>query len=149
MNSTVKTILVWVLILVAAVGLYNFVENSSPHAQSLTLTELLNHVERGDVADVVIDGSSLTGHLKSNREIFQSVVPADYPALYDRLTARQVPVTIMPPNGRAWTFETPSLLVLTSLLSTVISVVVLLLVVDLSRFVKREIGRIGRSPSAA
>jgi cell division protease FtsH len=149
MNTTVKTILIWVLILVAAVGLYNFVEGQTPRAQVLTLTEFLNHVDRGEVSDVVINGSNLTGHLKGNGEMFQSSVPDDYPVMYDRLTARQVAVTVLPASGNTLSFQLPSLLVLLSLIPTVISAVVLVLVIDLSRFVKREMVRMGRSPSPA
>ena len=61
MNSTVKEILLWVLILVAAVGLYNFVEHSSSPGAMLSLTDFLNKVEAGQVAEVEINGSNLMG----------------------------------------------------------------------------------------
>ena len=61
MNSTVKTILIWVLILVAAVGLYSFVEHNSSPGAMLTLTDFLNKVEAGQVEKVEINGSNLKG----------------------------------------------------------------------------------------
>lgn len=61
MNSTVKVILIWVLILVAAVGLYNFFAHRNTSSKtSLNLTELLNKVDQGEVTSVVVSGSNLT-----------------------------------------------------------------------------------------
>jgi hypothetical protein len=67
MNQTVKTILVWMLILVAAVGLWNFVEHGRSAPPELSLTEFLSRVDNGDVAEVKVDGSSVTGKLAPER----------------------------------------------------------------------------------
>ena len=144
MNSTAKTILVWVLILVAAVGLYNFVERGTRYSPTLlTLTELIDKVDRYEVQDVTIRGSNLVGHLKGNPSTeFRSVIPQEHSAIYDRLTSKSVDVRIIPEGANTWLeFVPASLLIAGSILWFAISVVSLVLLVDLSRFIKRELTR--------
>ena len=153
MNSTAKTILIWVLILVAAVGLYNFIEHGGQRSIStLNFTEFLNKVDSGEVTSVVVSDTNLTGTLKNN-EIFRSTIPDDYTTVYDKLTSKYVRVTIMPPERNLWYGATalglPAWVILGgSILWLAISAVILVLVVDLSRFVKRELGRTHGSHSA-
>jgi ATP-dependent Zn protease len=144
MNSTAKTILIWVLILVVAVALYNFVERGTAQSPTLlTLTELMEKVDGNEVKDVTISGSNLVGHLKSNPSAeFRSVIPEDYAPIYDRLAGNAVNVTIIPPDANSWlSFVPASLLIAGAILWLAISVVILVLLVDLSKFVKRELGR--------
>jgi cell division protease FtsH len=109
----------------------------------LTLTELLQKVDANEVRDVTIRGTKVVGHLKDNpsRE-FRSVIPQDYSTIYDRLTANSVLVQIIPPDTNSWLgFVPASLLLVGSILWFAISVVILILLVDLSRFIKRELAR--------
>jgi cell division protease FtsH len=95
---------IWVLILVAAVGLYNFVEGHNKEKEGvLTLNEFLNKVKATptEVADVTINGSSITGKL-TNGSAFTSTIPANYPAVYDELTKANVKVTVFPPDPNPW-----------------------------------------------
>jgi len=102
LNSTVKTILIWVLILVAAVGLWNFVEHGRTGPPLLPLTDFLAKVRSGDVADIKISGANVTGHLRPNNEDFRSTIPVEYSTIYDQLTANNVKVTIEPPDQNPW-----------------------------------------------
>jgi ATP-dependent Zn protease len=150
MRSTTKTILIWILILVAAVGLYTFAERGTGYSpQLITLTELITRVDADEVLDVTIQGSNLRGHLKAKPdEEFRSVIPSDYSRIYDKLTEGRVNVKILPPDSNSWPGNIPVWLVVAgSVLWFAISVVVLVLVVDLSRFVKRQLARSGGNPS--
>lgn len=142
MKSTYKTILIWVGILIVAVGLYNLVERSRQGApRTLNFTEFLNRVENGEITDVVVTGSNLTGHLIAGKESFRTTIPKDYVSLYDRLTSKNVSVTVLPPETTALWEVPPILLFVGLMLWLAISAVILILVVDLSRFVKRELAR--------
>jgi ATP-dependent Zn protease len=101
MHSTVKTILIWVLILVVSVALSNLVERGTGVSpMQLTLTELLQKVEANEVRDVTIRGANVVGHLKGNPSTeFRSVIPSDYSTIYDKLTAEPVSVSIIPPDA--------------------------------------------------
>ena len=105
MNSTVRTILLWVLILVAAVGLWNFVEHKSEPITRFSLTDVLNGIETGRIAEVTIAGSQLTGKLVQGHQEFRATIPPDYPALYDKLAAAKINVTILPTDQSTWPIE--------------------------------------------
>ena len=104
MNSTVREILIWVLILVAAVGLYSFVERSGSPGAMLSLTDFLNKVEAGQVAEVEINGSNLKGKYTAggSNEVFRSTIPPEYSRIYDTLVAKGVIVRIIPPDRNPW-----------------------------------------------
>jgi cell division protease FtsH len=94
------------LILVIAVGLYNLVERSSvTPPQMLNLTDLMNRVERGEVAQITVKGSDLKGRLTANNEPFRATIPDDYPAIFDRFTQAGIRVTVEPPDRSAWRFR--------------------------------------------
>ena len=101
MNPTVKTILMWVLFLVAAVGLWNFLERKDP-ARTLNFTELVEQVKAGNVSEVRIAGSTLTGTLRGGREAFKSTLPPESDSVYEGLLAAKVRVTIVPTERSIW-----------------------------------------------
>jgi cell division protease FtsH len=149
MNSTVKTIALWILILVAAVGLYNLVESKGTGAKPpLDLTQFFEKVSKGEVADVEINGTKVTGHLVAGNEAFQSTIPLEYKTVYDRLTEKGVKVTVLPTETNSWVNAVPSwVMLIGSILWLGISIMVFVLVADLSRFVKRELRRGGHDTS--
>ena len=148
MKPTVKTILVWILILVAAVGLYNFVEGHNKEKPvTLSLNEFLNKVKATptEVAEVTINGSTIRGKLTSGSQ-FTSTIPANYPAFYDELTKANVKVTVYPPDPSPRLWEITAIIVVAgSILWFAITMMVLILVADLSKFVRRELSRIGQA----
>ena len=104
MNSTVKTILIWILILGAAVALYNVVERGTGGSTTpLPLTEFIQKLDADEVADVTINGSNVRGHLKAKPlEEFTSVIPPEYDAIYDKVTSKAGKVTIIAPDANPW-----------------------------------------------
>jgi ATP-dependent Zn protease len=153
MNNTAKTIVIWVLIVVAAIGLYNMVEvRGGPQQKSLNFTEFLNKVKAGEVSEVTIHDSKLIGRLADN-EAFRSTIPAGYASVYDELTRQGVRLTIIPPDPNPWLLSStglPQFIVLGGLIVWLaISTMILVVVVDLSRLVKRELARNNGTPSGA
>lgn len=102
MNSTVRTILIWVLIVVAAIGLWNFVEKKSGSTRILSLTDFMDKIGHDEVAEVKIAGSTLTGRLRPNNEPFMTTMLPDYTAPYDQLLKARVKVTVIPEDRQAW-----------------------------------------------
>lgn len=102
MNSTIKVVLIWVLILVAAIGLYNFVEKpSSSQIRVVDLTAFLESVQMGRVAEVTIRGQNVVGILRESNERFRASIPDGYTAIYDTLTASKVKVIVIPGEDRS------------------------------------------------
>ena len=148
---TVKTVLIWFLILVAAVAVYSLIEGRQESTRVLSLDELFTHLQQGRVAEVRVDGSNLQGRL-SNEERFQATIPDGDPSIFDRLTQSGVRVTILPADnrwfGNSWPALPTALLVTGLILWIAISMVILGLVVDLSRLVKRHLAQ-SNDPSTA
>ena len=148
MRSTVKTILAWMLILLAAIALYNMVENRGTTRTSLDLTAFLARVDNGGVTDVSVSGNLLRGHL-SDGQVFTTTIPAENAAIYERLIAKGVSVRILPPESAA-TEALPRVLILGGLVVWLaISAVILVLLVDLSRVIKRQLARTSGTGSVA
>lgn len=100
MNPTVKTILFWVFLLVTAVLLYNiFTTRSSGNVTMLNFSTFLEEVNNKNVRRATIVDSEVTGELVSGGS-FKTVIPADYPALYDKLQG--VDVRIEHPGPNPW-----------------------------------------------
>jgi cell division protease FtsH len=103
LNSTAKTILFWVLILATAVLLYNVVQHTtSRSSQVFPFSRFLQEVERGNVKDVTIADSDITGHLNGTGETFKTVMPMDYPELINMLRDKQVQITGEKPSQSPW-----------------------------------------------
>ena len=103
MNSTAKTILFWVLILATALLLYSVVQRTATSRQAaLPFNKFLDEVERGNVKDVIIAESDITGHLAANNETFKTVMPMDYPELINKLRDNHVQITGEKQNNSPW-----------------------------------------------
>jgi cell division protease FtsH len=103
LNSTAKTILFWVLILATAVLLYNVVQRTSSHSEGYPFSKFLAEVDHGNVKDVTIAESDITGHLNNPPNgTFTTVLPMDYPVLIDKLNDKGVAITGVKPNNSPW-----------------------------------------------
>ena len=102
MNSTAKTILFWVSLLLTAVLLYQVVQRTTTGQDSeFNFTRFMQEVERGAVQRVTIANSEVTGELTSG-ESFTTVIPMEYPELLDLLREQNVEVTGESANQSPW-----------------------------------------------
>ena len=103
MNSTVKNIIFWVVMAVAALLIWAVVRSStSGGVAQYTFTEFMNQVNNGNVGDVTISGTDVTGTLKKDNSKFDTTVPSNYPDLYTTLLGKNVTVNIKSDSGSAW-----------------------------------------------
>lgn len=63
MNSTVKTIIFWVVILFSAVVLWQVVKtaNSGQKVQELSSSQFLAYIDQGNIKEVTINGMEASG----------------------------------------------------------------------------------------
>ena len=102
MNSTAKTILFWVALLLTAVLLYQVVQRTtSSNDTDYNFTLFLTEVERGSVKSVTIADSEVTGELTTG-ERFKTYIPMDYPELLTLLRDRNVTVIGEPASQSPW-----------------------------------------------
>jgi cell division protease FtsH len=104
LNSTVKQILIWVFMITCLVFLWQFVVKGTGSGQekNISLTQLLNDADQGKVADVMVNGSEVTGHWKDDKAQFHTTIPANYPDMYKTLRDHGVNISIKDQNSNAW-----------------------------------------------
>ena len=97
MNSTVKTVMFWVFILVCLMLLLSVWQKSAGVGKDTeyTYSELFDKVQNGLVQDATIQGNELHGHLKSTpKDQFHTTLPANYEDIEKALLAAKVNFSI-------------------------------------------------------
>ncbi|MBE7182720.1 MAG: cell division protein FtsH, partial [Terriglobus roseus] len=105
MNSTVKTILIWVLMIGCLVSVWQIVARTSggAHDTGISLSQLQDYADKGRISEVTVNGTEVTGKYKdNNKETFHTTIPANYPDLYKNLHDKGVNVTIKDPSSNFW-----------------------------------------------
>ncbi len=103
MNSAVKNIIFWVVMVVTALLIWAVVRSSTgERVSNYTFTQFVNQVDGGNVQEVTIAGTNVTGVLKKDNEKFKTTIPANYPDLYKDLLAKDVKVTVKSESGSSW-----------------------------------------------
>ena len=109
MNSTVKTILFWLVIVLSCVLLWQVVKASGNGAKdkSINFSEFMSQVNQGNVADATLTGTEVTGHYRNDKTGFHTTVPANYPDMIKQLQDKSVSITVRDPqsNWPSWLFQ--------------------------------------------
>ena len=104
MNSTVKQILIWVCMVACLVLAWQFVAKSTGMGKDsqISFSDVLTKSDEGNVNDVTVNGSELTGHMKGSKDQFHTTIPANYPDMYKTLRDHGVTINVKDPNANAW-----------------------------------------------
>ncbi len=100
MNNHMKNLVIWAIIFVLMVVLFNLFNQPPIPQDQPSYSEFLTMVDSGGVAEVKIQGRKITG-MKSSGEKFQVYTPDD-PKLIDTLIKKGVEVKAMPPDESPW-----------------------------------------------
>ena len=100
MNSTFKTVMLWLSLLVVIILAWHFAQIQKKESL-LKFSEFMVQVEGGQVSDVTITGNEIKGHTV-NREPFRTYAPGGYEKLVDTLLAKKVTVNYQPDQSPAW-----------------------------------------------
>lgn len=96
MNSTFKTAVFWIVMLCTAILLWKVVNaNGGKKIETFPFTRFMTEIEQGNVKEVTITGQQVEGETAGEK--FRSVIPRDYPKVYDVLTAQGVNVELNDP----------------------------------------------------
>ena len=103
MNSTVKTVIFWVVILLAAVALWQVVKNanSGQKVQEINFSRFMTEVDQGTVKDVTLTGMEAKGKLGDGSQ-FHTTVPANYPEMIKKLQDKGVSITVQDVGNSSW-----------------------------------------------
>ena len=101
MNTTVKSVVFWVAMLVLVGLVWNFSSRFQRAESNVSFTEFINWVDSGQVATVTITGNELTGQMLS-KEKFRTTLPSQYEGLVNRLLEKKVIVQAKEPTASPW-----------------------------------------------
>src|SRR5450759_3149372 len=102
-NSNVKTLIFWVVLICVAVLLIAVVRTGQGIKEDpITFTALLDKVKAGEVKEVTIEAGEVHGVYQNPQLGFHTQVPANYPALYDLLNDKKVIVTMKDTSSGGW-----------------------------------------------
>ncbi len=103
MNSTLKSLLFWMVLVVVGVLIWQF-SNFPSKDEPITFTKFLRYVQDGRVQSVVITGNEITGVLTSpppdNK--FSTLAPASYERLGNLLDEKGVTITAKKETTSPW-----------------------------------------------
>ena len=109
MNSTVKTILFWLVIVLSCVLLWQVVKASGNGAKDkqINFSEFMSQVNQGNVADATLMGTEVQGRYRNDKTGFHTTVPANYPDMIKQLQDKGVNITVKDPqsNWPSWLFQ--------------------------------------------
>jgi cell division protease FtsH len=101
LNSTLKSLVFWMVLVAIAVLVWNFSSKFQNNPQWLSFSEFVMMVDSGQIAKVEITGSEITGTTKGN-EHFRTVAPPQYDGLANKLVDRNVVVDAKEPSVSPW-----------------------------------------------
>ena len=105
MNSTVKTVIFWLVILLAGVLLWQVVKagGNAPRVKEISFSDFMTAVNQGSVEKVEFNGAEVKGNFRNDKSTtFHSVVPTNYPDMYKALQDKGVGVTVRDTSGTGW-----------------------------------------------
>ena len=102
MNSTVKTVLFWLLIVVSAVLLWEVVKGArdGQKDQELTVSQFMGDVDQGNISDLTVNGMEVHGKLRTG-QAFHTTAPTNYftPDMLKTLQSKGVSITFRDVNS--------------------------------------------------
>jgi len=86
-NSTVKTVVFWLVIGLSALLLWQVIQagRSGQKVQDINFTQFMSDVDQGKVREVTVDGMQVSGKHVDN-SAFHTTAPSNYPDMIKVLT---------------------------------------------------------------
>jgi cell division protease FtsH len=101
LNSTLKSLVFWMALVVIGVLVWNFSTKFQTSHKPLSFSEFMGSVDAGQVERVTITGNEITGVNKAN-ENFRTYAPPQYEGLANKLIERNVIVSAREPATSPW-----------------------------------------------
>ncbi len=106
MNSTVKTVVFWVVIGLSALLLWTVIQQGrgGPKDAEENFSQFMAEVDQGTVHEVTVDGMQLKGKHRDG-SMFHTTVPANYPDMIKSLHDKGVSMTFRDANSGSWPLQ--------------------------------------------
>ena len=104
MNSTVKQVVFWLVILLSGVLLYSVVRNNGAAVKDseINFSQFLSDIDAGKIKDVTVLGPEVRGNYSNQKAGFHTTVPANYTDMYKSLRDKGVNITVKDVSGGGW-----------------------------------------------
>ncbi|HYE25317.1 MAG TPA: ATP-dependent zinc metalloprotease FtsH [Clostridia bacterium] len=104
MNSTVKQVVFWLVIVLSGVLLWQVVakSNTGVKERAINFSQFMSDVNQGNVRDVTIIGQEVRGTYRDGKSGFNTTVPANYPDMIKQLSDKGVSITYKDVSGAGW-----------------------------------------------
>ncbi len=101
MNSTLKSLLFWMVLVVVGVLIWNVSTKLQQNEQQVRFSDFMASAEAGKIQSVVITGQDVTG-VNTDNETFHTYAPDQYEGLVNKLIERGVVVQAKEPTASPW-----------------------------------------------
>jgi cell division protease FtsH len=107
LNSTLKSLLFWMVLIVVGVLIWNFSTSFQRNPDAMPFSTFLQKVEKNEVAAVTITGNEITGSLTTspsndNLGKFRTYAPSQFEGLGNKLAEKGVQITAKPETTSPW-----------------------------------------------
>ena len=106
MNSTVKTVVFWLVIVLSGVLLWQVVKgaNNGNKEREINYSEFMSQVDQNNVSEVTVLGTDVRGKFKNDKSSFHVVVPPNYSEMYKPMRDHGVNITVKDAAGGSYTW---------------------------------------------
>jgi cell division protease FtsH len=106
LNSTLKSLLFWMVLVVVGVLIWQFSTGLRPSPQPIPFTTFLGYVHDGQVQTVTITGNEITGTVSTSNgngtEQFRTYAPTQYEGLGNMLAEKKIVIVAKEPTTSPW-----------------------------------------------
>jgi cell division protease FtsH len=105
-NSTVKTVIFWLVIIISAFLLWQVVRQGSSGQKDaeVTFSQFLADVDQGNVGEVTIDAQQVRGKTKDGKQ-FHTTAPVNYPDMIKSLRDKGVNINVRDVTNGSWPLQ--------------------------------------------
>ncbi len=106
MNSTVKTVVFWVVIGLSALLLWTVIQQGrgGQKDKEVNSSQFMSEVAQGNVQEVTVDGQNVRGKYRDG-SAFHTTVLVNYPDMFKTLYEKGVSVNVKDVNGGSWPLQ--------------------------------------------
>jgi len=103
-NSTVKTVVFWLVIVLSAFLLWQVVKagGAGQKDKEINFSQFMSDVDQGNVKEVTIIGMEVRGKFQNDGSQFHTTVPANYPDMIKTLREKGVNISIRDVSNGSW-----------------------------------------------
>jgi cell division protease FtsH len=103
-NSTVKTVVFWLVIVLSGVLLWQVVKagGTGTKPKQVNFSEFMSQVDQGNVQEVTVMGTDVEGKFRNEKTPFHTTVPPNYSDMYKSLREKGVNITVKDVQSGGW-----------------------------------------------